>query len=94
MKTFTDSAGRSWTISLTIDAAKRVKTLLEVNLLELEAGWHASGRGNAKARGVRPRLSTSRPAPCHVRATRHASPLRVEAWHPAWWHGRRHSPAL
>ncbi len=38
MKTFTDNAGRTWTISLTIDAAKRVKSLLDVNLLELEAG--------------------------------------------------------
>ena len=38
MKTFTDSAGRAWTLSLTIDAAKRVKGLLDVNLLELEAG--------------------------------------------------------
>ena len=38
MKTFTDTAGRTWTIALTIDAAKRVKSLLDVNLLELEAG--------------------------------------------------------
>ena len=38
MKTFTDTAGRTWTLSLTIDAAKRVKGLLDVNLLELEAG--------------------------------------------------------
>ncbi|HPD17393.1 MAG TPA: hypothetical protein PLE19_20845 [Planctomycetota bacterium] len=38
MKTFTDTAGRTWTITLTIDAAKRVKSLLDVNLLELEAG--------------------------------------------------------
>ena len=38
MRTFTDTAGRTWTLSLTIDAAKRVKGLLAVNLLELEAG--------------------------------------------------------
>ena len=38
MKTFTDTAGRTWTLALTIDAAKRVKGLLDVNLLELEAG--------------------------------------------------------
>ena len=38
MKTFTDTAGRTWTVALTIDAAKRVKGLLDVNLLELEAG--------------------------------------------------------
>ena len=38
MKTFTDSAGRTWSISLTIDAAKRVRSLLDVNLLEPEGG--------------------------------------------------------
>ena len=38
MKTFTDSASRVWTISLTIDAAKRVKSLMSINLLEPEAG--------------------------------------------------------
>jgi len=38
MKTFTDSAGRSWTIALNIDAAKRVRDLLGVNLLEPEKG--------------------------------------------------------
>ncbi|MEN6385313.1 MAG: hypothetical protein ABFD79_08940 [Phycisphaerales bacterium] len=38
MKTFTDSAGRNWTISLTIDSAKRVRDLLNINLLEPEAG--------------------------------------------------------
>jgi len=38
MKTFTDNAGRAWTLVLTIDAAKRVKGLLNVNLLELESG--------------------------------------------------------
>ena len=38
MKSFTDNAGRAWTLALTIDAAKRVKSLLDVNLLELEAG--------------------------------------------------------
>lgn len=38
MRTFTDSAGRTWTLALTIDAAKRARDLLKVNLLELEAG--------------------------------------------------------
>jgi len=38
MKTFTDAAGRTWTISLTIDAVKRVRDLLDVNLLEPESG--------------------------------------------------------
>lgn len=38
MKTFTDNAGKVWTLALTIDSAKRVKSLLGVNLLEPEAG--------------------------------------------------------
>ena len=38
MRAFTDSAGRAWTLSLTLDAAKRVKSLLGVNLLELDKG--------------------------------------------------------
>ena len=38
MKTFTDNAGRTWTLSLTIDSAKRVRDLLGINLLEPEAG--------------------------------------------------------
>lgn len=38
MRMFTDTAGRTWTIALTIDAAKRVKQLLGVNLLEMDGG--------------------------------------------------------
>ncbi|MCC7409168.1 MAG: hypothetical protein IT442_13965 [Phycisphaeraceae bacterium] len=38
MKTFADNASRSWTIQLTLDAVKRVRNLVGVNLLELEAG--------------------------------------------------------
>ena len=38
MKTFTDSAGRNWPLCLTIDSAKRVRDLLNINLLEPEAG--------------------------------------------------------
>jgi hypothetical protein len=38
VKTFTDNAGRVWTLSLTIDCAKRVRDLLNINLLEPEAG--------------------------------------------------------
>ncbi|OHB50514.1 MAG: hypothetical protein A2Y10_18115 [Planctomycetes bacterium GWF2_41_51] len=38
MKTFTDNATRVWTISLTIDSVKRVRDLLNVNLLEPESG--------------------------------------------------------
>jgi len=38
MRAFTDSAGRTWTLSLTLDAAKRVRSLLDVDLLDLENG--------------------------------------------------------
>lgn len=38
MKTFTDNAGRSWNISVTVDAVKRVKSLLGVDLLEAAGG--------------------------------------------------------
>lgn len=40
MKQFTDSAGRAWTLSLTIDTIKRVRGLLgaDVDLLKIEAG--------------------------------------------------------
>jgi len=38
MKTFADSAGRTWTVSLTLDSVKRVRDLLGVNLLELDQG--------------------------------------------------------
>lgn len=38
MTTFTDSAGRTWQLNLTIDAVKRVRSLVGVNLLELEQG--------------------------------------------------------
>jgi len=38
MKTFADTDGRTWTITLTVDAAKRVKSLLGRNLL-LFARW-------------------------------------------------------
>lgn len=34
MKSFMDSAGRTWTLALSIDAAKRVKALLGVDLLK------------------------------------------------------------
>jgi hypothetical protein len=38
MKTFSDSAGRVWTISLTIDSVKRVKGLIDADLLALDVG--------------------------------------------------------
>ena len=34
MKTFTDSAGRTWTVTINVDAIKRVKGLAGVNLLD------------------------------------------------------------
>ena len=38
MKTFKDNAGRDWTVAINIDAIKRVKGLLEVDLLEAVEG--------------------------------------------------------
>ena len=38
MKTFTDNANRSWNISVTVDAVKRVRSLLDVDLTEAAAG--------------------------------------------------------
>ena len=38
MKTFTDNAGRTWSIAMTIGSVKRVLDLLGVNLLEPESG--------------------------------------------------------
>ncbi len=38
MKTFNDNAGRTWTIAINVDAIKRVRSLLEVDLLEIVEG--------------------------------------------------------
>lgn len=38
MKTFNDNAGRTWTIAINVDAIKRVRSLLEVDLLEIVDG--------------------------------------------------------
>lgn len=38
MKTFNDNAGRTWTVSINVDAIKRVRSLLQINLLEAVEG--------------------------------------------------------
>jgi hypothetical protein len=38
MKTFNDASGRSWTLTLTFGAAIAVKSKLDVDLLQIEAG--------------------------------------------------------
>ncbi len=38
MKTFNDNAGRTWTVAINVNAIKRVKSLLSVNLLEAVEG--------------------------------------------------------
>jgi hypothetical protein len=38
MKTFTDNASRTWTVVVNVDAFKRVKSLLNVNLMEAVEG--------------------------------------------------------
>jgi len=35
VKTFTDNAGRTWTVTINVDAIKRVRTLVQVNLLDV-----------------------------------------------------------
>ncbi len=38
MKTFTDNAGRAWTVTLNVAALKRVRSLAQVDLLDLQGG--------------------------------------------------------
>ncbi len=38
MKTFTDTSGREWSLAITIDAVKRIRDLLKVDLLDLFGG--------------------------------------------------------
>jgi hypothetical protein len=38
MKTFTDAAGRTWTLTLNLGTAMRVKATLDIDLLQPEAG--------------------------------------------------------
>lgn len=38
MKSFTDTAGRSWTIAINVDAIKRVRSLTQVDLLSVVEG--------------------------------------------------------
>ena len=38
VKTFTDNAGRTWTVTVNVDAIKRVRDLAQVNLLEVVEG--------------------------------------------------------
>jgi hypothetical protein len=38
MKTFTDNAGRTWTVQINVDAIKRVRELVQINLLEVIEG--------------------------------------------------------
>ncbi len=38
MRTFTDNAGRTWTVAINVDAIKRVRDLLNVDLLEILDG--------------------------------------------------------
>jgi len=38
LKTFKDTEGREWTIAITVDSIKRVKSLLDFDLLDLDNG--------------------------------------------------------
>jgi len=35
MKTFTDTAGRTWTVTVNVDGIKRVRSLVNINLLDV-----------------------------------------------------------
>jgi hypothetical protein len=55
MYTFTDTAGRTWTLELTIGAVKRVQSLLKVNLLD------PLGAGAKRRRGKAGKIKKPRP---------------------------------
>jgi len=38
MKTFTDTQGRTWTVTINVDAVRRVRSLLNVNILDVVEG--------------------------------------------------------
>ncbi|MBW7934986.1 MAG: hypothetical protein H3C62_15535, partial [Gemmatimonadaceae bacterium] len=38
MKTFTDNAGRTWTLAINVDVLKRVRGLVDMNLLDIIDG--------------------------------------------------------
>jgi hypothetical protein len=38
MRTFKDNGGRTWTVTVNVDAVKRVRSLLDVNLLDVVDG--------------------------------------------------------
>src|SRR3990172_1759083 len=38
MKTFVDTQGRTWTVTINVDAIRRVRSLLNINLLEIVEG--------------------------------------------------------
>ena len=45
MQTFRDNAGRTWTVAIDIAAIKRVRSLLDIDLLEVLPGKGVPGRG-------------------------------------------------
>ena len=45
MHTFRDNAGRTWTVAIDIAAIKRVRSLLDIDLLEVLPGKGVPGRG-------------------------------------------------
>lgn len=46
MKTFTDSAGRTWTIDITVDTIRRVQSLVDVNLADITSPGSAPAPGS------------------------------------------------
>ena len=57
MKTFTDAAGRTWTLTLTLGTAMKVKAKLDIDLLQPEAGEaDVTTRANLGWRATAPTL--------------------------------------
>jgi len=42
MRTFTDNAGRSWTLAINVDTIRRVRSLVDFDLLQAVEGTHVA----------------------------------------------------
>lgn len=65
MKTFTDNAGRTWTVAININAIKRVKGLTGINLLDVVNG-DSTGTTSGGEGGLLGRLSSDAILLCDV----------------------------
>ena len=51
MRSFKDNADRTWTITLNVYAVKKVRDLLQVDLLDLSDSGHSTALGKSDAKG-------------------------------------------